>query len=268
MDIICYKAGKSENPENTILAIENCTKVNMKWLIHIDLQLTKDGEVVLFDKNNTKSITGTELLINETNLDNLQTLNVAYNFEQNGIRPFENKTIKIATLKEVFEKFPITNFVLDLKSSNNDIVYKTIEIIEKYNMVNKVVLTSKYDDIISLFNLEREEWTYAATTVGSRKVLYENMFYIDNIIPKDAEVLMIPKSDKGSLFLREKIVEYCNHKNKNTWTWIFENTKDLSLVSQVEELKKIGVKGVFTGFPKKMNSEIASKTQYLAKQIV
>jgi len=255
MDIICYKTGSGEMPENTIQAIENCTKVNLNWIIQIDLQLTKDGKVILFDKNNTKSITGEKLEINNTSFSKLKRLDAAFNFELNGIKPYRNKGFKIPTLKEVFDKFPITKFIINLKSKNKEIVYKTIEIIEEYNMYNKVIISSSHDDIISLFKSEREDWTFAATTVGSRKVLYENMFYIDNIIPEDADLLIIPKSDKGSLFLREKIVEYCQHRNKQTWTWIFENSIKTSVVEQVNDLEKIGVNGVFTSFPLKMKTE-------------
>ena len=256
MEIICYKAGKKENPENTIQAIENCTRINMNWTIHIDIQLTKDNKVVLFDKDNTKSITGIDNFIGNTSLKELKKLDAAYNFKQDGEYIYRNQSILIPTLEEVFEKFPITKFILDIKTINKQVVFETIKLIEKYNMVNKVVLSSKHDDIISLFKSERTNWKYAATTVGSRKVLYENMFYIDNIIPEDADILLIPKSDKGSLFVREKIVEYCNHRNKQTWTWIFEESEKMSLAKQVEDLKNIEVKGVFTSYPLKMNAEL------------
>lgn len=255
MEIICYKAGKGEYPENTALAIENCTKISMKWLIHINLQLTKDNKVVLFDSNNTKTLTGKDFNINETTLKDLKKLNIAFNFKQNGKYVYRNNGLQISTLEEVFEKFTITNFILDIKSTDKNIVFEIIKIIEKYNMANKVVLSSKHNDIISLFKKEKEEWKFAATTVGSRKVLYENMFYIDNIIPEDADILIIPKSDKGSLFVREKIVEYCNHRNKQTWTWIFEQSEKTSLIKQVNNLENMGVKGVFTSFPLKMKME-------------
>jgi len=256
MEIICFKAGKNDNPENTIQAIESCTKINMKWIVQIDLQLTKDRKVVLFDKNNTESITGKKLLISNSTLAELKPLDLAYNFLHEEKTIFRNKGIQIPTLEEVFVQFPITKFILDLKSENKEIVYKTIELIEKYNMQDKVILSSKNNDIITLFKKEKTEWNFAATTIGARKLLYENMFYIDNIIPEDAEVLVIPKSDKGSLFVREKIVEYCNSRNKQTWTWIFENSEKISLVEQVRDLEKIGIKGVFTSSPIKMHAEL------------
>ncbi len=258
MEIICFGAGKNENPENTLKAIKHCTDLNNNWTVQIDLQLTKDGEVVLLKKRNTKCITGLDKEINELTLKEVKTLNAAHCFKQDNEYIYRNNKQDIPTLKEVFLAFKNTKFLIDIHSTNKKIVFKTIEIVKQFNMQKQIIITSKQKQIISLFKQEEKDWNYAATTVGTRKILYENMFYIDSFIPEDSNLLIIPKSDKDSLFLRKRLINFCVQKDKKTWTWIFEDSKNnLSLFDQILKLQSFGVDGIFISSPEKLNNELA-----------
>lgn len=262
MELICYGAGNGENPENTIFAISKCVELNSEFRVHIDLQFTKDKEVILFRNSNTKKQTGENLEILDSTYKKLSTLNAAFNFEMDNKFPFRKQKLQIPTLKQVFKNFPKTKFLLDIQSNDIEIVEEIIAIINQFDNQHNIVVTSKNDNIINRLN-DKTNIEIAATTIATRKILYENMFYLDSIIPIDANLLIIPKSDKGSLFLRKNIINYCKQRNKKTWTWIFEGNSTSSevLKNQLFEFKENEVDGIFTSFPTKIQKEIELEQQ-------
>lgn len=263
MNFISYGAGRTDRPENTLAAIAHCVELNKDWTVHIDIQLSADNEVILFKDDNTKRITNKDLELSNLNLKELQSLDAAYNFQQNNEFPFRNKNICIPTLKDVFENFPNTKFILDIHAKNIIIVDKIIQLIKEYKVAKNVIISSKEDHIVSAIREKEAKWNYAATTVRARKIVYSNMFYLDSIIPVDAHLMIIPKCDKDSLFLRGRIIAYCNQQDKKTWTWIFEGSKNdsNSILSQIAELEKQGLDGIFTSSPLKMQNALNSEKQ-------
>lgn len=258
MNFICSGAGKTDRPENTLLAIENCVSTNKNWTIHLDIQQSRDNQIIVFKDNNTKRICQQDLAINTLSLEEIQKLDAAYHFKQENQFPFRNKNITIPSLKEVFEQFPNTKFILDIHTKNMTAVDEIIKLIESFKMTDKVILTSQVNEIILNLKEKRPMWNFAATTVRARKIVYSNMFYLDSIIPEDANLMIIPKCDKDSLFLRERIIAYCNQQDKQTWTWIFEGERhnSKSILSQISELEKQGLKGIFTNSPSKIQNAL------------
>lgn len=82
MEVICYACGKGEFPENTLEAVSHCQKINPSWRIEMDLQLTKDGKVVLFHDDNLVRITNIEKQIADIDYAELKELDAAYNFRE------------------------------------------------------------------------------------------------------------------------------------------------------------------------------------------
>lgn len=263
MNFICYGAGGKDKPENTLIAIEHCVNTNKNWTIHIDIQLSNDGEIILFKENNTDKITGQNFEIKSLSFKEIKKLDAAYNFQENDQFAFRNKGIKIPSLKEVFEKFPKTKFIIDIHTKNIEVVDKLIKLIKANGLSSNIIITSKETHIISAFRNKETKWKYAATTVRARKIVYSNMFYLDSIIPVDAHLMIIPKCDKDSLFLRERIIAYCNQQEKQTWTWIFEGIKhdSNSILSQISNLEKQGLNGIFTSSPLKIQKALSSNIQ-------
>lgn len=109
--LIAHRGESFDAPENTLAAI------NMAWqkgstAVEIDIQLTKDNEIVVIHDADTKRVSGKKLLIRKSALKELKTLDVgAYKDEQ-----WENE--KIPTLSEVLETVPENGIlIIEIKSS-------------------------------------------------------------------------------------------------------------------------------------------------------
>ena len=95
MEVICYGAGREELPENSIEGIQHCQNVDQNWWIEIDIQLTKDGNLVLFHDEDISRVTGQKGQIKDLSLLDMEKLNIGYYFDQDGESPYSDLHIKI-----------------------------------------------------------------------------------------------------------------------------------------------------------------------------
>ncbi len=169
--ISSHRSGKGAAPENTMMAI----KSNLIYastdsaIIEMDVQLTKDGEIVLyhslfldemsnsaehFGKNNTAVFSKT--------YDELRGLNMGENFKSGNSYPYRGlrgeqipDEIRITALKDVFKcveteapgKF---RYIIELKYPHPwapKIVDGIYALMEEYNLADRVILASFWPDV-------------------------------------------------------------------------------------------------------------------------
>lgn len=261
MNIVCYRCGGGENPENTFLGIEHCQKVNDDWPIEMDLQMTKDGEIVLFHDKNTKRISGIDKNIEEMDFIELKSLNMGYNFQRNGAYIFRERPVEIPLLKDVFKQYPKVKFVLDVHTEKKEIVEKIISMVESNNIANQITIVSGYDDIIKLFKKQKPEWKYAAATNEAKRLIYSSFVLLDSLFPLQSDYLMIPLKYGKIKVLTKRIVHHVKRRNKDIWAWMYEGeeVKTVETVAEATALFNIGANSVFTDFPKKLSDEISTR---------
>lgn len=258
MEIICYSCGRGENPENTIEGIKHCQKINPNWRIEMDLQMTKDGQIILFHDYETERISGFKSRIQELNLESVKKLNSGYNFKVGSKFPYRQNPIEIPTLDEVCHSFPNANLLLDIHTDNLNAIDKIIGIIEQYGMEKQIVVVSHYDQVLLEFKVKRPNWVYGATTKEVKKMVYSSFLFLDNLFPIKSDMLMLPVKYGNIKLLTNRVIRHVKKRNKSLWIWLNEGKKVITINSKKElsEFDKIGIDGVFTEFPNKLNKEI------------
>ena len=258
MEIVCYACGRGEFPENTIEAISHCQKINKDWRIEVDLQMTKDSEIILFHDKNLKRITDLNMEVIETPLSAIQKLNAGYNFLKEGHYPYRDDQLKIPSLKDVFFRFPATNFLLDVHTDNLRAIDKIIDIVEHASMEKNIVVVSKFHNIIKGLKHKRPDWTFGAATQEVKRMVFSSFLYLDAIFPLKADVLMIPITFNSHTLLTKRVLEHVKRRKKRIWVWLHEGKEVLTVNSQNQFLKlmDMGVDGVFTEFPEKLYDEL------------
>lgn len=254
MNYICYRCGGGEQPENTIQAISNCQDVDSSWAIEMDLNLTRDNEVVLFHDQSTHRITGVHNEISQMTLEEVKRLNAGFHFGQTHMG--------IPTLREVFSEFPKVDFVLDIHSTNTKIVNKVIALVVEYE-INKLTIVSANDFIIKKFKERQPHWKYAASSKEAKKLIYSSFIYLDFLFPLKSDYLMIPKYYGKIKVLGTRIIQHALRRGKEVWAWIYEGdiVQTIETFEELEQLKTIGVNGVFTDFPRKLQQDILANCQ-------
>ncbi|KAH3667883.1 hypothetical protein WICMUC_005161 [Wickerhamomyces mucosus] len=143
-NVVAHRGFKSKYAENTFSAFNAASKINVD-VIETDVQVTKDGYVVINHDPNTGRNYDKNLIINEVTLEDLKQL---VNIQDN--------TQRLITLREFLEWFveqpDDLKVMLDIKSSNNtDILTK---ILNELIQINKDLKFWNEKVIFGLWTIE------------------------------------------------------------------------------------------------------------------
>jgi len=260
MEIICYSCGRGENPENTIKGIKHCQAINRDWRIEMDVQITSDEQLVLFHDYKTKRTTGVDKLINELNLKEVKKLNAGYNFKDQDNYIYRSTPVKIPELREVFKEFPKAKLLLDVHTNNPKVVEILIDLIDSEFREGDFIIASEYDDIIKKLKIERPNWRYAVPTKEAKKMLYSSFLYLDGLFPIQSDILMLPKRYGKINVLSNRVINHAKKRNKRIWAWMYEGdeVKTVNSIKEIEEMKTLGIDGVFTDYPERIKMKYSS----------
>ena len=253
MEVLCYGCGRGEYPENTIEAISHCQNVNPNWIIDLDLQLTKDNEVIVFHDYNLERRTGIDAMVFDLDLQAISKLNAAYNFKKNNGFSYRDNPLQIPTLETIFSQFSNARFILDLHSDNPKLITKTIEIITHYK-ISDFLIVSHYDKVITSFKALKPNWNYGAASQAAKKLVFSSYLHLDNFFSLREDVLLIPIKYLNFKLLTKRVLRHIQKRNKKCYVWLYEGKTNDSFQAvhtreEYDWLKSLGVSGVYTEYP-------------------
>ncbi|XP_065830541.1 lysophospholipase D GDPD1-like [Oscarella lobularis] len=131
---ISHRGGAGEELENTVAAYQNALK-NGTDMLELDVQLSKDGKVVVSHDNNLQRTTGVDTLISQTDYSNLPKIKkeLPVQFMKDRVVSIDHDDNVIPTLDEVFEKFPNTPMNIDIKYNSDELIDKVHALISQHN---------------------------------------------------------------------------------------------------------------------------------------
>ena len=232
IQVTAHRGDSSHAPENTIPAIEKAIKAGAD-AVEIDVQETKDGEIVLMHDRTLKRTTGLRCQVNELTLEELSYLDVGcwYGKEYIGTR--------IPTLRQVLElckgKCQL-NIEIKTNAKTPDLEEKVVALIEEYDFARQCVVTSVYkDSLCKVKKLDSDIVTgYILSSVYGR-------YYLD----KDIDFL----SMRASL-LNERVVRLSHKYGKEVHVWTVNSKKDAIWLS------RLGVDNIITDRPSYVQNAI------------
>ena len=135
-----HRGFSGKYPENTMLAFEKAVEIGADG-VELDVQLTKDGEVVIIHDETIDRTTDGKGYVVDYTYEELSKFDASYIYT--GKRGFN----KIPTLKEYFELVKDLDFVtnIELKTGINQylgIEEKVYKLIKEYKLEKKVIISS------------------------------------------------------------------------------------------------------------------------------
>lgn len=137
--IFAHRGYSGKYPENTMIAFKKALECGVDG-IELDIQLTKDGEVVIIhDETIDRTTTGKGFVVDYT-YEELERFDASFKFKDLGFN-------KIPTLREYFQLVKDYDIVtnVELKTGINEylgIEEKVWELIKEYNLEEKVIISS------------------------------------------------------------------------------------------------------------------------------
>ncbi|EPT29203.1 glycerophosphodiester phosphodiesterase family protein [Toxoplasma gondii ME49] len=148
---IAHRGGQAERAENTILAFSYAVNDCKCRMIELDVWMTKDKVMVVAHDDNIERVTGQNMLISETNYadlppvldsDHLKDCHMEFVPGFKGF-PVKFSPQPLPRLEDVFAEFPDTTMNVDIKAeADPQSVSKTLDLVRKYNRVDKTVFGS------------------------------------------------------------------------------------------------------------------------------
>lgn len=145
MEITAHRGASVKYPENTMSAFVGAKKLGADW-IELDVQQTKDKQIVVSHDTNLLRVTGVNKDIIDMNYNEIEKLDAGSFFN----KKFKNE--KIPLLSEVLEFAKKNNIRLniELKPTGEEIDFEkqVVDLIKEYNFENNCVITSQVYSVL------------------------------------------------------------------------------------------------------------------------
>ncbi len=163
-----HRGASEYNPENTLLSFYNGISMGANG-IETDVQRTKDGKLVLFHDDTLLRATGQEGVIADYTFEELQEFRVRH----------EGLEDKIVLFEEFLQKFGWRDltFAIELKVAGCE--QDVADLIRKYDLVNKMVVTSFKFDYIAAIKAYAPELRVGYLTKEDGDDIVEKLIAID-----------------------------------------------------------------------------------------
>jgi glycerophosphoryl diester phosphodiesterase len=140
--MVAHRGATNEAPENTIASFKKAWELGAD-AIEGDFRLTKDGFIVCIHDENTLRVSGKNLKVDKSTLEELRSVNIG-KYYSNGVT-----NEKIATIDEVFEIIPKGKKILIEVKCGVEIIPELMwEIYESGLNLNQIGIISFNKDII------------------------------------------------------------------------------------------------------------------------
>ena len=147
-----HRGASGYAPENTLEAFKKAEKMKADG-VELDVQLTKDGELVVIHDETVDRVSGEKGFVKDYTLKELKRLNVSKHM------PSYDKKTRIPTLDEVFDLLKNTEMTINIELKNGIVQYKNLEkrvlaLVEEYDMLDRIWCSSfNHESIVRMKKL-------------------------------------------------------------------------------------------------------------------
>lgn len=247
--IFAYRGGGHLAPEHSILAFDQAVKFDVDGF-YIDLRLTKDEEIVAYTDDTLERTSNAIGYMKDYTLEELEQINFGHHFENlDGEKTYEKEHVGIVTLKELFEKYKDKMFILNIQEDPNTyegslMPSKLWRIIEEYDLVEKVIVTSSYLEQLERFNLYAQNRIVLGAGEGeAAKAFTSFTSQFGHLYSPKVDALTVPAKTTLVAYDSPKFMQFLNKLNVSLF---FKDVNDLVSMSR---LARLGAQAIVTDRP-------------------
>ncbi|WP_177244101.1 glycerophosphodiester phosphodiesterase family protein [Alkalibacterium sp. 20] len=227
---IAHRGFSGQYPENTLLAFERAYEAGADG-VELDVQLTKDKEVVIFHDDTIDRMTGGTGKLNDYTLIDLESYPITHPLQENLKQQF------IPTLSDYLiwaaDKPIITN--IELKSEgeeDNELERKVAEVLRRFNTERTIIISSFHKKSIA-----RIKQLMPKVKIGL--ILSEcDEPTIQMAKDLDAEFIHLKASS-----LNAQIIQLANEYGMGINVWTVNESEDLKKINNLD------IEGIITDYP-------------------
>jgi glycerophosphoryl diester phosphodiesterase len=223
-------------PENTMIAFKKAIQLGATG-IETDVQMTKDGHLVLIhDESLKRTTTSKKGMVKDFTLSELKQLDAGRWFHSR----FRGEAVP--TLEELIDLVSGTSIILNLELKNGIVPYPTMEerviqYVKLYGMTNRVVISSfNHNSLIRCKEISEDVSTgllYSGPIAGIGE--YAKNLGVNSLHPKKSLVT-------------ESLIEHAHAHGLRVFPWT------VNRISEMKKLIRLRSDGLITDYPDRMNN--------------
>ena len=247
--VIAHQGGELLAPSNTMAAFKNAANMGVD-VLETDIHITKDGHLVTIHDPSVDRTTNGKGNVSDLTLAELQALDAGYHFQDlDGSYSFRDKGVYIPTVEEMFKTFNDMKIEIEIKDDNpperiEEIASKLWDLIEKYQMEEKIMIGSFDQEILKTF--EQYAKGRVAITAGRQEVksfVVYHKFFLRNLYVPTVDAFQIPVEDSGFDLTDQRLIDGAHRLGMEIHYWTIDDPKTM------EKLIDAGADGILTNRP-------------------
>lgn len=247
--VIAHQGGELLAPSNTMTAFEKAAEMGVD-VLETDIHITKDGHLVTIHDPSVDRTTNGKGNVADLTLAEIQKLDAGYHFKDlEGNYSFRGMGVYIPTVEEMFQTFGDLKIEIEIKDDNppekiDEIASKLWDLIEKYQMEDKILIGSFDQDILKTF--DKYANGRVAITAGRQEVknfVVFHKFFLRNLYVPTVDAFQIPVEDSGFDLTDQKLIDGAHRLGMEVHYWTIDNPDTM------RRLIDAGADGILTNRP-------------------
>ena len=247
--VIAHQGGELLAPSNTMTAFENAAKLEVD-VLETDIHITKDGHLITIHDPTVDRTTNGKGRVADLTLAEIQELDAGYDFKDlEGNYSFRGKGVYIPTVDEMFQAFGNMKIEIEIKDDNpperiDEISSKLWDLIEKYQMEDKILIAAFDQDILTTF--EKYAKGRVALSAGRQEVksfVVFHKFFLRNLYVPKVDAFQLPVEDSGFDLTDKRLIKGAHRLGMEIHYWTIDDPRTM------EQLIDAGADGILTNRP-------------------
>lgn len=238
--LVIAHAGSELYPHDTLYALKEYAAMEVD-VLEMDLHMTADGEIILIHDDTVDRTTDGSGDVREMTLAEVQALDAGWYWTKDEQSyPFRGQGIMIPRLEEVFETFPDTPMIIEIKQDSPPMAAPLCELIREYGMENKVMVASSREIAMGEFRSNCPEVATSATRAEVKEFVIRGFLLLGGTITPAYEALHVPEKDNNIPVVTPLFLWFAHNRNLQVHIWT---------INEAEEIQRfidMGLDGIMT----------------------
>jgi glycerophosphoryl diester phosphodiesterase len=231
-------------PENTWHGFDRAVEDLGYRYIETDVQVTKDGVVVVFHDDTLERTTNGTGAVADWLWEDIAALDAAYHFSPDGADfPLRGTGVGVSTLEDTFARYPDTFFNIDLKAKGSE--WPVAEVVARCSRQDSVLIGSFHDRRIARFR--RITKGRVATSAGPQAAMaMYSASRVGRTVHRKPVAYQLPHRMRGAKVDR-KLVDAVHAAGAHLHLWTVNEPDEM------RRLLDLGADGIVTDRPDLLN---------------
>jgi len=249
--IIGHRGAAGEAPENTLVTFHKAFEQGAH-LVELDIQGTRDGDVVIIHDDTLDRTTNGRGPLNACSLSEIRALDAGYGFtlDDGQTFPYRGRGIQVPTLEEFLTAIPHAKAIVEIKPESPHIVRAVIDTTHRLGKDDQVLLASEADSILAdIRRALKDQQIHIATGFSYGEVTAFLGHIATGTLSEyqpPGQALQVPCAYEGISIVNAATLDAAHRLGLETFVWTVND------VDEMKGLLTLGVDGIITDYPARL----------------